>query len=528
LTIAAAVKTPTAPNAAILLKYHIRGFGGASAFSADVFAFTVVGAGSNAATGAAPPSSPPDDGGSPGFFEQLQRATQTGNGGPVQGTPRATSNVNNGSPQYVPAAAPAGAAVNLAKLATPRVKADWDSEFSSSSSDTLVSFPKPELPAVTARKVVTTSSGSVPVITRGTWRRTLPHGGGPEAVPDTHAPAASPASGQNTDLRNPISAQVPASGSDPEFASQPSLAIPALEGSVTAALPMPTNAASNTSVGELAFAARIRPQSSVDQQPSHPPSAARPIASGDPFSQTVKAAGEASAKQGDPGYDEQDGSAPVATTSLSPAAKSAFRKEEVADSATNVIESNAAPLTQPTPQSVSTIVPAEPALTAKPATAAPSAAPSEPAHLLLDKTSQATSPARSISLQVEGASGQTVDIRIASRSGDLNVAVRAGDDSVAQSLRQGLDDLESRLAQNGYHAETWHPSHSGSTPEPAAPTSNSSHSQSQQQSQSGHGSQQDRGQRDNNSSNRPRWVNQLASTLQAQSKEKGNENGIGT
>jgi hypothetical protein len=146
----------------------------------------------------------------------------------------------------------------------------------------------------------------------------------------------------------------------------------------------------------------------------------------------------------------------------------------------------------------------------------------------LDKPSQAASPARSISLQVEGASGQTVDIRIAARSGDLDVAVRAGDNNVAQNLRQGLGDLESRLAQNGYHAETWHPGHSGSTTEPAAPASNSSNSSSQQQSQSGPGSQQNRGQRDNNPSNRPRWVNELASSLKTQSAEKGNENGIST
>jgi hypothetical protein len=98
---------------------------------------------------------------------------------------------------------------------------------------------------------------------------------------------------------------------------------------------------------------------------------------------------------------------------------------------------------------------------------------------------------------------------------------------VAQDLRQGLGDLESRLAQSGYHAETWHPGHNGSTTEPAASGSNSSNSPSQQQSQSGSGwSQQNRGQRDNNPSNRPRWVNQLTSALNAGSTEKGNANGI--
>ncbi len=198
------------------------------------------------------------------------------------------------------------------------------------------------------------------------------------------------------------------------------------------------------------------------------------------------------------------------------------------DGAASVAEPSAASSPQPVLQSVTTTVPHELRSTTPSPTAAPaeSVARPDPTHILLDKPSQVTTPARNISLQVEGASGQTVDIKIASRSGDLNVAVRASDDNVGQNLRQGLGDLESRLAQNGYHAETWHPGHSGSTIEPAAPGSNSSHSSSQQQSHSGSGSQQNRGQRDNNSSNRPRWVNELAASLKNQSTEKGNENGI--
>jgi hypothetical protein len=494
-----------------------------------VFASTVVGAGSNAATGAAPPSSPPDDGGSPGFFEQLQRAAQAGDSDPAEGTPAATRGGNNPSAQNVPATAPAGAAVNPAKpLATRPGKGDGDGQFFSSLSDTLASFPKPDQPVATTGKVLVTTSPAVPVVTRGTWRRALPGGGGPEAVPETHAPATIPTSDHNTDLRNRIPGQVPASGSALESTSQPLLPILALEGAVTAALPIATNAPSNATIGELAFAARIKPQGSIDHQQSHSPSPARPIASGDPFSHTVKATGEAATKEGDTDRDEQENSAPPAPASLPSTAKSSFRKEDAGDSAANAIESDAAPLVQSIAQSINPVVPIEPGITAKPAQSAPDVAQPETTHVLLDKPSQATAPARSISLQVEGASGETVDIRIASRSGDLNVAVRAGDDNVAQNLRQGLVDLESRLAQNGYHAETWHPGHSGSTTEPAAPASNSSHSPSQQQSQSGHGSQQDRGRRDNNPSNRPRWVNELASTLKAQSTEKGNENGIVT
>jgi hypothetical protein len=379
----------------------------------------------------------------------------------------------------------------------------------------------------TSKEPAATNSGSVPAATRGSDHRAVPGNEASGAVADPSAPASGLPSDQNTDLRNLVPVQTPASSSVPELASQASLALLTMDVSVAAALPIRTDAASNLSVGDLAFAARIKPEGPIVQ----PASAFHLIANGSPASQSVKATGEATAKDRDSGSDDRENSAPPASSSASSsvsAAKPSFRKEEVADGSANVVEPNAAPLTQTIPQSVSTGVPDEPRLAAPPAPAAQSVAQPEPTHVLLDKPSQATSPARSISLQVEGASGQTVDIRIAARSGDLDVAVRAGDDNVAQNLRQGLGDLESRLAQNGYHAETWHPGHSGSTTEPAAPASNSSNSSSHQQSQSGPGSQQNRGQRDNNSSNKPRWVNELASSLKAQSTEKGNENGIVT
>jgi hypothetical protein len=349
-------------------------------------------------------------------------------------------------------------------------------------------------------------------------------------------PASGLASDQNTDLRNLIPAQVPASSAVSDPASQPSPALLPIDGLVAPALPIRNEAAFNPSIGELAFAVRIKPECPAVPPQSHAVSAASLIANGDPALHSVKATAEASTKHGDPGYGDRENSAPPAPSSVPSsaassvsAAKSSFRKEEATDSSANVVEPNGTPLTQPIPQAVSTGVADEPRSAAPPqAQAAQNVAQPEPTHVLLDKPSQTTTPAKSISLQVEGASGQMVDIKIASRSGDLDVAVRAGDDNVAQNLRQGLGDLESRLAQNGYHAETWHPGHSGSSTEPAAPASNSSNSSSQQQSQSGPGSQQNRGQRDNNPSNRPRWVNELASSLKTQSTEKGNANGINT
>jgi hypothetical protein len=387
----------------------------------------------------------------------------------------------------------------------------------------------------TTKQPAAINSGSVPVVTRGSNHRAAPGNQAPGTVADPHPPTGLP-SDQNTDLRNLTPVQAPANISGPELAIQPSPALLTMDASLAAATPIRTEAASNPSIGDLAFAARIKPGGPAVQPQSQPASAANSTASGYPASQSVKATGEATAKDRDSSSDQRENSAPPAPSSVPSsaassvsAAKSSFRKEEATDSSANVVEPNGTPLTQPIPQAVSTGVADEPRSAAPPqAQAAQNVAQPEPTHVLLDKPSQTTTPAKSISLQVEGASGQMVDIRIASRSGDLDVAVRAGDDNVAQNLRQGLGDLESRLAQNGYHAETWHPGHSGSSTEPAAPASNSSNSSSQQQSQSGPGSQQNRGQRDNNPSNRPRWVNELASSLKTQSTEKGNANGINT
>jgi len=586
LTNAAPVKTLTARRAAILLKHHAPGFGGASAVSVAVFASPSVGAGSSH-TGAALLTPPPGASGAPGFFEQLQQATahaggsdsaaetpaptpivinapsqnvppaalasvafgmaklamplgnadgdieqlqrtraRAGDSDSATETPAPTPIVINVPSKNVPPAAPASVAVGMAKLATPLGTADSADKFSSSGSDIPVFSAQSVQPAITIGKDLKTS-GLVPVVTRGSDRRAVPHDAGSEVVADPRPPASGLHSDQNNDLRNLIPAQVPATGSAPEPASQPSSTLLQMETSVTATAPIRTDPAVNPNIGEFAFAARIKPGVASAQQPSFSATVASSMAHGEPASQTVKATGEASTRNGDPGYDEQKNSATPAAGSVSSAAKPSFRKDGAADIAANAVEQNPAPLPQPIPQPISASVVVEPASAAKPTPAAQSVAAPEPTHGLADRTTQATAPVRNISLQVEAASGQTVDIRMAARAGDLNVAVRSGDPVMAQDLRQGLGDLESRLAQSGYHAETWHPGHNGPTTESAAHSGNSSNSPSQQQSQSGSGwSQQNRGQRDNNPSNRPRWVNQLASTLKAESTEKGNANGI--
>jgi hypothetical protein len=122
---------------------------------------------------------------------------------------------------------------------------------------------------------------------------------------------------------------------------------------------------------------------------------------------------------------------------------------------------------------------------------------------------------KDLAVRVESAQGQSVDIRIVQRAGDLQIAVKSDDTNTTQGLRQGLTELSNRLNESGYQAETWRPGHAAATAESAAESGNSSQHQSPSgdaQSQSG-SSQQNRGQRDNNPSNRPRWIQELESNL---------------
>jgi hypothetical protein len=527
LTNSGIVKTLTAGNTAILLKPHRSGFGGASAFSATVFVSPFVGAGSST-TGATPLSPPPGASGAPGFFEQLRRATaKTGNFDSEAKTPLLASAVVNAVlGNELPAMIPANVPPAVVKPAKPRGKSDSSGELSSIDSDIAVASVSPIPPAVNALTAKSISS-SLPVLPRATQRRAFP-GDVSGTVAELHTPVSGLPSDQSTGFRSLVPQQVPASNSDSALASRIPPALFETEDVVTSASPIQFLTVTNPVVGQLAFAARIKPEGSVVSSQGHTSSEVSSVAHDIPSSQIVKSAREASRKDGEPSHDEPENPAASMSNSVTPAAKSSFRRDG-ADSAeqdgvTNPVQPNGLLI----PQLVNTSVPGEPALQTS-AVAVPSAAAPEPTHVSLDKPAQAASPARNISLQVEGESGQTVDIRIAARSGDLSVAVRSGDGAMAQDLRQGLGDLESRLAQSGYHAETWHPGHNGLPTEPAAPGGNTSNSSSQQQSQSGSGwSQQNRGQRDPNPSNRPRWVNQLASTFKAESTEKGNANGIVT
>jgi hypothetical protein len=129
----------------------------------------------------------------------------------------------------------------------------------------------------------------------------------------------------------------------------------------------------------------------------------------------------------------------------------------------------------------------------------------------------AAAPLQNISLQVGAPGAQKVEIRMVHQPGELQVAVRTGDSDLSHGLQQGLSDLVGRLQESGYHAEAWRPggpdSHSGAVLE----TKNSSESSQRDDSQPGNGgSRQESGQRQQNPSRRPAWVDELEARLNNQ------------
>jgi hypothetical protein len=126
-------------------------------------------------------------------------------------------------------------------------------------------------------------------------------------------------------------------------------------------------------------------------------------------------------------------------------------------------------------------------------------------------------PMKDISVRIQSEQGENVDIRILHRAGDVQIAVKSASGETTQGLRHGLSELSDRLNATGFHADTWHSGQTTTAAENNADSGNSQNSQQQQsqgdsQSHSGW-SQQQRGQRDDNQNNRPRWIEELESNI---------------
>jgi hypothetical protein len=136
---------------------------------------------------------------------------------------------------------------------------------------------------------------------------------------------------------------------------------------------------------------------------------------------------------------------------------------------------------------------------------------------------------KDVSFRIAQPDGSTVQLRLMQQSGELKVAVHTASPDLNQGLRDSLPDLTKKLADNGFHSETWRP---GVSAAPAAAESEASKNSGNNsnggdaQSQSGAG-QQGRGQRDQNQSQRPQWVEELEIGMQsAPSSTTGELHGI--
>ena len=173
--------------------------------------------------------------------------------------------------------------------------------------------------------------------------------------------------------------------------------------------------------------------------------------------------------------------------------------------------------------------PTNPEVSAAPAT--PSPTPPKPVEAAWAPQSQpkaAAAPLKDISFQVAQSGTQKVEVRVVQQSGELRIAVRTPDSDLAHGLQQGLSDLVGRLQENGFRTEAWRP---GGYTVQAAPASESRSSQSSSQnrdSQSYSGSHQQEGERRQNQSNRPGWIEEMENSTTGSEQSQGVNYGIGS
>jgi hypothetical protein len=143
--------------------------------------------------------------------------------------------------------------------------------------------------------------------------------------------------------------------------------------------------------------------------------------------------------------------------------------------------------------------------------------PAEPAADLqvpqLAQPPASAAPLKDVSLRIEQPQGQNMEVRVIERAGEVRVAVRGGDSDVVQGLRQNLSELADRLSENGFRAETWRPAASEASATPSENKGSPGNSGGDDSQQQQRWSQQGRGQRDQNQSNRPPWVQELETSL---------------
>jgi hypothetical protein len=157
-------------------------------------------------------------------------------------------------------------------------------------------------------------------------------------------------------------------------------------------------------------------------------------------------------------------------------------------------------------------------------------APSQPPDLQALNSQEAPKAPEALShilLEVGQSANEKVLVRLVQQAGELRLAVRTDDAELTHGLQQGLSDLVGKLQENGYRTEAWKPVQAAMAPAPAAESQNTSnHSNQQDAPTHSGGSQHDGGQRHQNQSNTPRWVEELESSLTSRTPIAGESHGL--
>ncbi len=160
----------------------------------------------------------------------------------------------------------------------------------------------------------------------------------------------------------------------------------------------------------------------------------------------------------------------------------------------------------------------------------PAAGPSQTTELRAIRAEdppQTPKQLNNILMQVSRPGDEKVVVRLVQQAGELRMAVRTDDSELAHGLQEGLTDLVGKLQGSGFRADSWHPVQAAPATGPTAESQNSSnHSrQGDGQSNSG-GGQQDGNQEQRNRQNRPRWTEELDSSLTGGTLYPGEQHGI--
>lgn len=140
---------------------------------------------------------------------------------------------------------------------------------------------------------------------------------------------------------------------------------------------------------------------------------------------------------------------------------------------------------------------------------------------------RAPQPLNHLLLQVNQSANEKVVIRLVQQSGELRLAVRTDDTELTHGLQQGLSDLVGKLQENGYRTDAWQPVHAPAAAGPTLESQNASNHSRQGDPQSQPGwSQQGGGQQQQNQPNRPRWVEELESSLTTRTQPPGESHGF--